>query len=216
MKGNIIMLKGKNAAGNLVFYTRAGVQLARARAEFVANPRTTRQIAAREKLACISKVAKGLGRALKISFAAEDNALVSARNIFTRLNYQHIQPDGAGYVMDYENLTISKGTLPNIASGEVDNTQPLSLSLPIEDENYNEEFDTHDDKVYFVALNKRLMTCVIGTATRGNSGSKVVVTVPGFWQGDYCECYHFTVGKEGSPFEGMVSDTGYDGENRIV
>ena len=53
-----------------------------------------------------------------------------------------------------------------------------------------------------------------GTATR--SSSDVDVTVPGFWQGDYVECWLFCTGYEASQFRGQVSETVYVGEGRIA
>lgn len=215
MKGNIIFLKGKNKAGNLVFYTRAGQQIARAKAEFVRNPKTSSQLLVRAKFGVLTVLAKALDPALDLGFARLVDALHSSRNFFFRKNYANVTgttPDNLE--VSYSSLALTEqGDIDAVTPGEANFDTPLAVKVSIEATNVDGERNLATDKVYVMVYNKtkNLGKLSDGTATR--SSSDVDVTVPGYWQGDYVEVYLFCT--RGSGRELQASETVYLDEGRI-
>lgn len=200
--------RGTGKLGNMVGYVKGGVQMFRARAEEVANPRTARQELSRAKLARASELARGLSNALRVLYDAESNSRVSARNLFT----QQIIPAGAGVITGtspnalsvvFENLPVARGTRSNINWDEPDLDDPLTVKFGIASVNFNDPnlikgSDGTDRYVYAMAIvyNDTAHGCVYGTVKvydpadpTHTAPDKIEVIVPGLWQGQRVEMY---------------------------
>ena len=217
MKGNIIFLKGKNAAGNLVFYTRAGEQIARARPEFVNDPKTANQTLARKRMAFISTMAKGLDIALDLGFADKVDGLHSSRNFFVKANYSKMTGTAEAIEIDYETLQLTSANtdVEVVALGELDTSVPLTLSVLTDDGYSGSPTAKATDKGMIVVYSKtahRAMTAEINNVrTEDTSWS---VRVPGNWQGHFVEVYAFVFRGEGK--DAIASETLYVGSGRVA
>lgn len=216
MKGNIIFLKGKNKAGNLVFYTRAGEQIARAKAEFVRNPKTSSQLLVRAKFAVLTRLAKAFDPALDLGFARLVDALHSSRNFFFRQNYEAVTGSTPQSLeVNFSSVTLTKqGDIDAVTPGEANFDTPLAVKVSIEATNVDGTRNLATDKVYVMVYNetKNLGKLSDGTATR--ESSDVDVTVPAYWQGDYVKVYLFCT--RGTGRELQASETVYLDEGRIA
>lgn len=217
MKGNIIFLKGKNAAGNLVFYTRAGEQIARARPEFVSNPKTEGQTLARKRMAFISNMAKGLDAALDLGFADKVDGLHSSRNFFVKENYGKMSGTPEAIEIDYETLQITSANsdVEIVALGELDTSVPLTMSVTTDDGYHDSPTAKATDKGMIVVYSKtahRAMTAIINNVRTENTSWSV--RVPGNWQGHFVEVYAFVFRGEGK--EAIASETIYCGAGRVA
>lgn len=217
MKGNIIFLKGKNAAGNLVFYTRAGEQIARARPEFVSNPKTANQTLARKRLAFISTMAKGLDTALDLGFADKVNGLQSSRNFFVKENYAKMSGTAEAIAIDYTTLqlTSANSDVEILSLGELDTATPLKVSVATADGYSDSPTAKATDKgmlvVYSMTANRAMVATVNNVRTTSTAWT---VTVPGNWQGHFVQVWAFVFRGEGK--EAIASKTLYCGQGRIA
>lgn len=217
MKGNIIFLKGKNAAGNLVFYTRAGEQIARARPEFVNDPKTANQTLARKRMAFISTMAKGLDIALDLGFADKVDGLHSSRNFFVKENYAKMTGTAEAIEIDYETLQITSANtdVEVVALGELDTSTPLTLSVRTDDGYSDSPTAKATDKGMIVVYSKtahRAMTAIINNVRTEDASWSV--RVPGNWQGHFVEVYAFVFRGEGK--DAIASETLYCGAGRVA
>ena len=191
MKYNIVFNKGKNKAGNFVFYTRAGVQIARGYSEMVSNPRTPNQIEARKKLAFISGIAKGFAPVLKMGYSVVDNAMYSARNFFVKDNYDNLTYNASTQVTSiaYEDLKLSKaGDINPVAPGEANFETPLTVTCVIDDGYEEPIYGLATDKVMLVVYNKTKGRCMYDNS-KTRADSTLSCSVTGNWQGDFVETY---------------------------
>lgn len=217
MKGNIIFLKGKNAAGNLVFYTRAGEQIARARPEFVSNPKTEGQTLARKRLAFISKMAKGLDTALDLGFADKVNGLQSSRNFFVKANYGKITGTAENIQIDYETLqlTSANSDVEIVSLGELNTSVPLQISVPTNDGYSGSPTAKATDKGMIVVYSKTAHRAVVATINNVRTDdTSWACPVPGNWQGHFVEVWAFVFRGEGK--EAIASETIYCGSGRVA
>lgn len=76
------LAKGKT--GSIVYSVRGGEQIARAYNPYVSNPNTAAQVQSRSKLKLLSQVSAAVAPVIAIS----KQGAVSARNIFTKVNYK--------------------------------------------------------------------------------------------------------------------------------
>jgi len=195
-----------------------GKKVMRAYNEFVANPRTNAQQLQRAKFAVLGDMGGAMNQAIKLGL---HNVAQAKRSTpigeFVRLNMANLSGQTPQTLeVDYASVVISAGDLGAVMPGELNLDTPLAVKVPIEASNYDQRFNSQNDKVYAVVYNKTKNQCVISDGTATRSSSDVDVTVPGFWQGDYVECWLFCTGYEASQFRGQVSETVYVGEGRIA
>lgn len=114
MKLSGIFGTGSGKVGSSVFVVRPSENIVRAYQPRVANPRTTRQTATRERLAFCSTVAKALDDVLAIGMP--QRGLKSPRNAFVKtiipLDKEIIQQSSSTIRVAYELLPVSKGGMP--------------------------------------------------------------------------------------------------------
>lgn len=216
MKGNIIFLKGKNAAGNLVFYTRAGEQIARARPEFVRNPQTSAQLLRRAYLSFISKMAKGLDSALDLGYTDIVTALVSSRNWFTKRNYAQLSGTVDSVAIAYDKVVLSNphAEVNVMATGEANFATPLTVILPVDDPYTDDDFGKATDGCVMAVYSKTNGLAVMKHTDEARGRNSIELTVPSYWQGHYVEVWCFMTRGTGS--EMICSETWYCGSGRIA
>lgn len=149
-------------------------------------------------------------------YAAAHN--MSIDEAFVALNKEFVSGPIDSLVMDYENTKVSDGTLTGVAMGEPDYSTPLTVTVPIDDNYLDPNFNSADDTVHLIVLAKANdehgYDARWGSCKR--SESEVSFRVPGYWQGYFCEAYVFVEGAENSPNPGVCSQTIYCGAGRIA
>lgn len=149
-------------------------------------------------------------------YAAANN--MSNDEAFVALNKEFVSGTIDNLELDWENTKVSDGNLTAVALGEVDTSEPLAVSVAIDDNYLDPTFNSADDKVHLIVLAKATDDHGYEArwATGVRSDAKVTVTVPGYWQGYFCEVYAFVEGAEDSPNPGVCSRTLYCGAGRIA
>jgi len=195
-----------------------GKKVMRGYNEFPANPKTKKQELQRAKFAVLGDMGGAMLNALNIGlkgYAAERASTTVGE--FTRLNLANVSGNTPESLeVDYASLMLSEGVLAAVMPGELNLDTPLAVKVPIEASNYDQRFNSQNDKVYAVVYNKTKNQSIVSDGTATRSSSDIDVTVPGFWQGDYVEVWLFAEGAEGTPFANEVSETVYVGEGRIA
>lgn len=114
MKLSGIFGTGSGKVGSSVFVVRPSENVIRAYQPRVANPRTARQTASRDRLAFCSALAKGLDDVLAIGMP--QRGLKSPRNAFVKtiipLDKHIISQTGSTIRVEYSVLPVSKGGMP--------------------------------------------------------------------------------------------------------
>lgn len=215
MKGNIIFLKGRNKAGNLVFYTKGGIQMARGIAETVNNPRTPAQVAQRARFGAIVAMSKGFGITLKKSLAPQDDARVSARNWFYKLNKNLTMTITSGVVsnISYSDVKISTGDVVNCAWATPDFETSYHIKVQIDAANDDPTFSPATDDCNIIAYCPALQQALIGSVKRV-TGQKVDITTPRYWQGQQVYLYSFC--SRGGDYPTVCSDSEYVGSGEVA
>lgn len=213
MKGNPWVYGFRNKLGDAVMYRRGGVQIARAYQPVVANPKTERQVLARARFSYLSDLAKTFRFPVAIGFRAQKNTLISARNIFMRINKEAVSgTEPNKLTFGYEEAIISKGGLMNVTFGPADFETPMKVTVPITAANTNGVDALASDIVYVAAVCPDAGTSVISDGTARRSDGAVELTIPSLMQGQKVHVYGFTAGTAANPtFEYANSDSVYIG-----
>lgn len=93
--------------GAVVFATSGGETISREYNPHVANPSTTAQVDQRARMKLMSQ----LSASLAPSLAMQKNGLVSARNKFTKINFENSYALNGVAQVSYENLQLTEGNL---------------------------------------------------------------------------------------------------------
>ena len=107
--GKVTSLYGKTTGkiGSIVFATSGGETIAREYNPHVANPSTQAQVDQRARMKLMSQ----LSASLAPSLAMQKNGLVSARNKFTKINFENSYALNGVAQVSYENLQLTEGNL---------------------------------------------------------------------------------------------------------
>ena len=107
--GKVTSLYGKTTGkiGSIVFATSGGETIAREYNPHVANPNTQAQVDQRARMKLMSQ----LSASLAPSLAMQKNGLVSARNKFTKINFENSYALNGVAQVSYENLQLTEGNL---------------------------------------------------------------------------------------------------------
>lgn len=113
MKLNGLMGTGSGKLGNSVFAVQSGEQIVRQYQSEVANPKTAAQTTQRAKF----KLASQISAALASSIAFPRTGLTSARNNFTKANFDLITTSNDVASMKLKSLQLAKGSsyLPDVS-----------------------------------------------------------------------------------------------------
>ena len=132
--GKVTSLYGKTTGkiGSIVFSTSGGETIAREYNPHVANPNTTAQVDQRARMKLMSQ----LSASLAPSLAMQKNGLVSARNKFTKINFENSYALNGVAQVSYENIQLTEGNLglPQISAAAVVQSNSRSLSAWLAEE----------------------------------------------------------------------------------
>lgn len=209
MKHNVIAYNGKGKIGNMVGYTRGGVQMFRAWQPIVANPRTARQLLSRAKLAVASQLGRGLSALLRVSYGDDANSRVSPRNLFTKeiipVSKDVITGQAPSEVtIKWEKLPVANGKLPMWGMDEPVLENPLNISVGISAPRKTADYHTSSSGepratfLYLAAILKDTKETAYsyllvhdGTDWVNPFPENIGLNVPDHWQARQVEIYSF-------------------------
>ena len=182
----------------------------------IRNPNTSDQRIIRIRFACAGRLAGAFLTAIREGFAnIARSRQMTEGDIFVRENFSHIHGDISGSAtVDYEDLTIARGSLPEIQFGNATFENPLQVDIPINDS--ASVIGTHRDDIAYAFV----YSPEAGAGILFHSGVRVdeeiSVHVPAYWNGHRVHVYGFGKGCAANPqFAGVVSNSRYLGSGTI-
>lgn len=120
-KASAMWGKTSGKVGGLVYATSGGEQIVREYNPTVANPSTDAQVNQRAKMKLMSQLAACLAPSLAIV----KDGLISARNKFTKRNFNYADAVNGVAQVSYENLQLTEGNLalPQLVGGKMQNQE---------------------------------------------------------------------------------------------
>lgn len=124
--GKVTSLYGKSMGkiGSIVFSTSGGQTIAREYNPHVANPNTMAQVNQRARMKLMSQLSASLAPVIAIP----KKGLVSARNQFTKLNFEQSMAQNGVAQITYENVQLTNGNL-GLPSIEATRAQATGISI---------------------------------------------------------------------------------------
>lgn len=144
--GKVTSLYGKTTGkiGSIVFSTSGGETIAREYNPHVANPNTQAQVNQRARLKLMSQ----LSAAMAPVIAIPKKGLVSARNQFTKLNFEQSMAQNGVAQITYENIQLTNGNL-GLPTIEAARAQGSGISI-----NLAEDASLSVDRVVYILYRK--------------------------------------------------------------
>lgn len=128
--GKVTSLYGKTTGkiGSIVFSTSGGETIAREYNPNVSNPNTQAQINQRARLKLMSQLSASLAPVIAIP----KNGLVSARNQFTKINFDKSMAENGVALITYENVQLTNGNL-GLPTIEATRAQGSGITISLAD-----------------------------------------------------------------------------------
>ena len=182
----------------------------------VRNPNTSDQQLVRIRFATIGRLSAAFLTAIREGFAAVARAhQMTEGDVFVQENWGHVHGDISGSAtVDYEDLVIARGSLPEIQYGNATFENPLQVDVPINDS--ASVIGTHrDDETRVFVYSPEA-----GAGLLHNAGKRVdeevTIPVPAYWNGHRVHVYGFAWGAdENTQFAGVYSNSRYLGSGTI-
>lgn len=214
MKYNVIVKNGYGRLGNNVFYARRGVQMARIWQPVVSNPKTAKQTLTRAKFTILTQMAQKFGNIIQIGFKDALTSAQTSRNLFVKYNYKLVSgTNPADFEVAYDEIRISKGSLPVLTFGTVNYQTPQSVIIPISDGNINDVGASGDDRLAFAIYCPELNKVVTTIGSHSRSDANVTIAVPNLWSGMKVHVYAFAISASDA---NKVSNTIYVGSGTLA
>lgn len=135
-------------------------------------------------------------------------------NVFVQENWGCVHADTPGTAtVDYSELQIAKGNLPEAQFGTLSFATPLTITIPMTDTSEVIGADKHD-LVYVIAYSPEAGAMVMNEgATRDEESIELLV--PAYWNGHRVHVYAFAIGG-GEDNQGVISNSRYLGSGTIA
>ncbi len=134
-------------------------------------------------------------------------------NIFVHENWGCVHADTPGAAtVDYTELVIAMGHLPEAQFGAASFADPLSVEVPMTDSSEVIGADPRD-KVYLFVYSPEAGAGMLG-AVKVRADESIACTVPAYWNGHRVHVWGFAVGA-GPDNEGEISNSRYLGSGTI-
>lgn len=195
MKWNPIIGNAKNKLGNMVLYTRGGVQYGRVYVPQPRNPRTHLQIMSRAKLRFMSQIASGYGCIARLGFSPVVTGRYTAQNAFVKENMPLVLGEGPqDLTITYSDVVVAKGAVTAVSFGSPNFSNPNKVVVPIISTNSDVCNAEEDDEIIVGLYSADLKQAVVtpaGTYKRGDSLESIEIDTPTRWQGEKVYVYGF-------------------------
>lgn len=179
------------------------------------NPRTTAQQIVRTRFGAAANLAMAFAEAVKIGFKPMcDGTPIPERSMFIKKNWNAINADSPeAATIEYTELVISEGSLPEAQFGACSFANPLSVEVPMTDSSDGERaLDT--DKVAIFVYSPEAGTGKFGE-TKVREDHSVACNVPAYWNGHRVHVWGMAWGAPNTDNAGKVSMSRYLGVGTI-
>lgn len=179
------------------------------------NPRSTAQQINRTKFAGAASLACSFNAAIKIGLKPIcDGTPIPERSMFIKKNWDAIQCDTPGAAtVDYTELVIAEGGLPEAQFGAASFADPLAVEVPMNDSSDgNQALET--DKVRIFVYSPEAGAGMLSTEKVRDDDS-IAVNVPAYWNGHRVHVWGFCYGAANTANAGKVSMSRYLGAGTI-
>lgn len=206
----------KKKSGPNVFRKWRNVQVMGVYNSEVHNPNTDAQKVVRIAFSTAARIAKAFSSAIMLGFESVcKGTKVPQRSYFVKENWSHFHGDPTGSAtVDYEDLVISKGDLPEIQFGNATFNNPLEVDIPINDN--ASVIGSHANDTAFVFVYSPEAGVGILSSSKKRSDPSVAINVPTYWNGHRVHVYGFGKGADANTINaGDYSDSRYLGSGTI-
>lgn len=139
--------------------------------------------------------------------------LVSEFDAFVKINRDAVTCIGGAVEVDYGNITIADGHLPQVGFATADFEVPLTVKVPYTGNADVEGADT-SDKVYLVVLEPESGMTVKSNPAQRSAGS-IEAQLPSTWSGLNVHVYGYVVGA-GRDNKGQIARSAYIGTGEVA
>lgn len=168
-----------------------------------------------ERFAALGILASGLLNAVRLGLkvaAKTMGPLVSEFDAFVRLNKDAVHVEGGATEIEYSDLQIAKGNLPQVGFKVASFEEPLSVKVDFTPNSDTPGADADDD-VYVVAYEPVSKMAVMGAPVKRSTG-KATVSMPSTWSGLTVHVYGFAIGA-GRSNKGVISNSAFVGTGNV-
>lgn len=160
----------------------------------IRNPKTNAQEIVRTRFGAASSIAMNMASALALGFGViTKGTKVPPRSYFIKENWNHIHASSPGSAtVDYDELTIAKGSLVAFQFGSPSFATPLTVTVAMTP-NTSAEGASANDLAYVMVYDPESGEGILSTG-KERSEAEVVVNVPDYWNGHRVHVYGFGVG----------------------
>lgn len=192
-----------------------GLPVMRAYKRSVKDAKTNAQQLIRARFAAATHLASAFLYAIRLGFKqVARSRKITEGDYFIKKNWECIHADTPGAAtVDYTELTLAQGSLPEVLFGNASFTEPLQVEVPMTDTSGVIGADAHD-KVYIFAYSPEAGAGVISDGRNTRSDESAALNVPAYWNGHRVHVWGFAVGN-GPDNQGIISDSRYLGSGTI-
>lgn len=182
---------------------------------FVSNPNTEAQQLVRTRFGAAASLSNAFKRALLLGFAGIcKGTKVPERSMFIKKNWECVQSETPGAAtVDYTELVIAEGSLPEVIFGNLSFSEPLQVAVPMTDTTGVDGADSLD-KVYLFVYSPEADAGVVSDGRNTRADASITLNVPAYWNGHRVHVWGFAIGA-GIDNKGVISDSRYLGSGTI-
>ena len=191
-----------------------GIPVMRAYKRVVTQRNTESQQLVRTRFAAIGSLAGAFLSAIRIGLkeVARKQRLTEG-DVFVQRNWEHVHADTPGSAsIDYSELQIADGHLPEASFGAPSFTNPLEVDVSMSSTTDMIGADA-DDEVYLFVYSTEAGAGMLGTTAK-RSDNQVKANVPAYWNGHRVHVWGFAKGA-GTQNAGTLSKSRYLGSGTI-
>lgn len=191
-----------------------GKPVMRAYKRQVADAKTEAQELLRTRFAAIGSLSGAFISAIRLGFKeVAKRKKWTEGDVFVNENWGCVQADTPGAAtVDYTELVIAKGNLPEAQFGAASFADPLSVEVPMTDS--SEVIGASAlDKVYLFVYSPEAGAGMLGDV-KFRPDESIACTVPAYWNGHRVHVWGFAIGG-GADNMGVISNSRYLGSGTI-
>lgn len=192
-----------------------GLPVMRAYKRVVKDANTNAQQLIRTRFTAITSLASAFLYAIRMGFKqVARSRKITEGDYFVKKNWECVHADTPGTTtIDYTELVLAQGNLPEVLFGNASFAEPLQVSVPMTDTTGVIGADAHD-KVYLFVYSPEAGAGVISDGRNTRADESASVNVPAYWNGHRVHVWGFAIGN-GTDNKGIVSDSRYLGSGTI-
>lgn len=169
----------------------------------------------RTRFAAIGSLSSAFYNAILLGFKGVARAKkITEGDYFVKVNWDYVHAEAAGSAtVDYDELMVAKGNLPEILFGSATFTDPYKVKVGINDQG-TAVGARNDDLVYIFVYSPEAAAGVISQSVMREE-AEVSVTVPDYWVGQRVHVYGFGIGDPQHDNAGRTANSRYLGSGTI-